>query len=307
MSQRPSLRLGTGHLGMASNSASSTFRNNALSPVSTTGSANHSPVSPMNERSERSGPYFSATQSSLASSPYSTNPFGRSHSLSVGSPAFQRQDRPSSQNSRTELGGQRVVTNSPSNSSFANDIYDYGSFPQPQRAPFQTRDGQRFGRVPTSEELSRESGTAMNQLYISPLSSPSTQSYDQSHMLDPSGSGYRASSYYQGPGTSFWQGSQMGPQGYQYGPQLPSHRTSEQRRGSPPPQSPLSHGSSVHRYDQRSYSHSGEIYSRVSSSCDPLPLPALLGDEAASTQSPPDATRPRARSVAFPTYYNGQS
>lgn len=307
-SHRPGLRLGTDRLGVASNSMESIFTNNLLSPVSATGSGNPSPVSSISEGSERSGPYFSATQSPLAVSPHVTNPFGRSHSLSEGSPAFQRQDRPSSHHSMMGLGGQSVVNTSPSNLSLANNTQVYGILPPLQfpRAPFQTQDGQRFGRMQPTEGFSHDSSIAMNQHYVS----SNTQSYDQSQMLYPSGSANRASSYYQGPDTNLWQGSPMNPRGYQYGQQLQPHSASEQRRGSQSSQSPLYQDPSVNRHDEHSYSHGGEHYSRMGSPSDPNDRrhqPTLLGEEAATgpeTQARPDAARPRARSDTFPAYYN---
>lgn len=318
ISQRPSLRLGTGHLSMTSNSMDSIFTNNAPSPVSAMGSANLSPVSSINEGSERSGPYFSATQSSHVTNPQFTNPFCRSHSLSASSPAFQRQDRSFSQSSMMGLGGRSNANTSSSNPSLANNTYGYGNLPPLQftRTPFQTRDGQRFGSVQTTEGPSHGSGMAMNQHYISPLSSPSTLSYDQSQTLYPSGSRYRASSYYQSPDSNFWQSSQMSPQRYQYGQQLQPHQTTEQRAGSQSSQSSLSQDPSVDRYDQRSYNHSGQYYSEVTSSAqemssesDVQAQPTILREEGATspdTQPLPDAARPRARSDTFPAYYNAQ-
>ncbi|KAF6221844.1 hypothetical protein HO133_001812 [Letharia lupina] len=319
MSQRPSLRLGIGHLSTASSSMNSNFTTHAPSPVSATGSAGPSPVSSINEGSERSGPYFSATQSPLVTSPQFTNPFGRSLSLSAGSSAFQRLDRPSNQNSMMEIGGQSITTTSPSSSSLASTTYGYENLPPLQfsRNQFQTRNGQRFGRVQTTDGLSHESGMAMDQRCISQQSSPNTLSYDQSHMLYPSGSGYRPSSYYQSPDTNFWHGSQMCAQGYPYGQQLPPHQTSEERPGSPPSQSSLSQDASVNRYDPRSYSHSDQYYNKSSSSAqemstesDAQAQPRTVGEEEVATganrQPASDIARPRARSDTFPTYYNAQ-
>lgn len=317
MGQRPSLRLGTGHLNMASSSMDS-IANNALTPVSATGSANPSPASSIDEGSERSGTYFSATQSPLITSPQYTNPFGHSHSLSVGAPAFQRQGRPSNENSMMGIGGQSIANGSPSNPSVANNTFGYGNLPPLHftKTPFQTRDGQRFGRFQGTEGLSHENSVAMNQHYISPSSSPNALSCDQSQMLYPSGSGYRASSYYQSPDPNIWQGSPTSPQAYQYGQNLHPHQTTEQRRGGQ--SSPNSHSQhpSVSRYDQRSYSHSGEHYRKMSLSnqemsteSDAQAQPRFLGEEAApglDGQPAPDASRPRARSDTFPAYYNAQ-
>ncbi len=317
MSQRPSLRLGTGPLNMASSSMGSVFTKNASSPVSATGSANPSPVSSIYEESERSGPYISATQSSFATNPQFMNPFCRSHSLSAGSPAFQRQGRPSSQNSVMGFSGQSNANTSSSNLSLANNAYTHGNLPPLQftRTPFQTRDGERFDRAQTTEGLSHGGSIPMNQQYISPLSSPNTTSYDQSQMLYPD-SGYRAPSYYQSPDSNFWQSSQMSPQRYQYGQQLQPHQTNEQRSGSQSSQSSLSQDPSVDRYDQRLYSHSGQYYTKMSPSAqeirsesDAQPQATTLGEEGATspnTQPRPDATRPRARSDTFPVYYNAQ-
>ena len=310
VNQRPNLRLGMGHLGTASNSMNSSFTNHIPSPISATGSANPSPVSSLNEGSERSGSCFSASQSPLVASPQFANPFGRSHSLSSGSPAFQRQGRSFSQNSITGLGGQTMATISPSNPPLANDTFAYGNLPPLHfsRTPFHTRDDQRFGRAQTTEGTSHSSAMGMNQHYISPLSSPSTLSYDQSHMVYPSNSGYRASPSSQSSESILWQGSQMNPQGYHYGQQLQPHQAPEQRRGSESSQKPLSQDPSISRHAQRSYS-SSENQRRVSLSSDPQSQLNYLGAEGATirdTQQPPDAARPRARSETFPAYYNAR-
>lgn len=334
MTQRPSLRLGTGHT--ASHSMNSAFTNHAPSPVSAAGSANPSPVSSVNEGSERAGPSFSATQSPLETSPQFTNPFGRSYSMSACSSAFQRQGRPSSQSGGVGLGGQSNPTNSSSNPSLANNTYGHENLPPLQfnRNPFQTRDGQRFGRIQPTEGLSsHENGMAMNQNYLSPLSSPSTMSYDQSsQMLYPPGPGYRAPSYYQqSPNSNLWHGSQMNPQGYQYGqqqqyqpPPPPPPQTTEPRSGSQPSQSPFPLDPSIARYDQRSYSHSGPSYdNRMSSSAQEMSnesharpqAGAKVGGEdrvagPVETEAPlSEAAPPRARSDTFPSsssssYYN---
>ena len=314
MSQKPSLRLGTGHLSMASNSMD-LIANNVLTPISATGSANPSPVSSIDEESERSGTLFSATQSPLVASPQFTNSFGRSQSLSVDSSTFQRQGRPSSEDNMMRIGGQSLATSSPPNMSVANKTYGYGNLPPLQftRIPFQARDGQRFGRVQSGEELSHESGIAMNQHYISPSCSPSTLSGDQSQIFYPSGPGYRASSYYQSPDPNMWQGVQLSPQ---YGQNLHPHQTSEQRRGFHSSQSSLSQYPSVNRYDQRSYSHNGEHYGRTSSShqetnaeSDAQSQPRFLEEEAAigaDKEAAPDGVRPRARSETSLAYYNAQ-
>ena len=317
MSQRPSLQLGTGHLNMASNSMGSVFNNNAPSPVSANGSANPSPVSSIYEESEHSGPYSSAEQSSLATNPQSMSPFCRSHSLSAGSPVFQRQARSSSQNSVMGFIGQPNTNTSSSNLSLANDSYTHQSLPPLQftRTPFQTRDSERFGRAQTAEGPSHGGGMPMNQEYISPLSSPNTMSYNQSQMLYP-GSGYRAPSYYQSTDSKFWQSSRMSPQRYQYGQRLQPHQTNEQRPGSQSSQNSLSQDPSVDRYDQRLHSHSGQYYTKMSSSAqemsresDAQPQATTLEEEGATspnTQPRPDAARPRARSDTFPVYYNAQ-
>ena len=306
MSQKPSLRLGMGHL-----STNLSFANNIPSPISATGSANPSPVSSVNEGSERSGPYSSATQSPLVTSPQFTNPFGRTHSLSVGSPAFQRQSRPSSQNNMIGPGGQTFAAPPPSSPSLTNNSYGLGNLPPLQftRTTFQTRDDHHFGRVQTTEGPMLGSGVTMSQNYISPLSSPSPSSHSQSNTLDSLGSGFRASSYYQSSDTSAWRGSQMSPQDYQYGNPLQPHQTSEQRRQSECSQSTRSQNPSINRPDQRSYSHSGEQYRRVSPSTNSKSPPTFLEVAAATghnTQPAPEAFRPRARSATFPAHYSTQ-
>lgn len=307
MGQKPSLRLGMSHLSTASSSINSSFTNRLPSPIS----ANQSPVSSANDDSERSGPFFSATQSPVATGPQFTNPFGHSHSPSSISPAFQRPGRSFSQSSIMGLGGQPVVTISPPNPSLANNTFDHGNLPPLQfsRTPSQTRDDQCFGGAQTTEEPSYASGMGMNQHYISPPSPPSTLSYDQSHMLYPSGSGFLASSYYQSQNTTFWQGSQTSRQQYQFGQSSQPHQTTEQLLGIESSQSQSSQDPGVNRRDQRSYSHSGQHYRRASSSADPQFQPTLLGGETATgreAQQTPDAARPRARSETFPAYYNAQ-
>lgn len=310
--QKPTLRLGTGHLSMASNNMSSIFTSNALSPASATGSANPSPVSSGNEGSERSSAYFSTTQSPLVTGPQFTNPFGRSHSLSVGSPAFQGQARPSSQNGTMGPISQPHIATSPSRPALACNSYGYGNLPPLQfsRTPFQTRDGHRFDRFQTTEGLSHESGIAMNQHYISPQSSPSSVCYDQSQMLHPSNSGFRASPYYQSPDTIFWQGSQMSPGGQEYEQQTRPHQTTEERPGSQPSPSLHSPNPSVNSYNQGSYSHSSEQYSKMSSSTHAqAQQPTHRGSDAttgSNTLPPPATARPRARSDTYPAYYNAQ-
>lgn len=311
-SSKPSLRLGTGHLSMASNSMSSIFTGNTLSPISASGSANPSPVSSGNGGSEPSSAYFSTTQSPLVASPRFANPFGRSHSLSVGSPSFQGQGRPSSQNGTMGPNNQPNAATSPSRPALACNSYGFGNLPPLQfsRIPFQTRDGQRFDRLPTTEGLSHESGIAMNQDYISPLPSPSSACYDQSQMLYPSSSGYRASSYYPSPDTTFWQGSQMSPGGREYEQQTRPHQTSEQRPGSQPSQSTNSPDPSVNSYNQGSYSHSSEQHNKTGSPTHAqAQQPTQRGRDnftGANTLPAPAVARPRARSDTYPAYYNAQ-
>lgn len=323
MGQRPSLRLGTGYLSTGASSMSPFFTNNAPSPISATGSTNPSPVSSINEGSDRSGPCFSTTHSPVGSSPQFTNPFGRSHSLSVGSAAFQRQGRSYGENSMMGLGGQPFSTTSLSNPSLANETCGYANLPPLQftRSPTQTRDGQRFGRAQATEGFSREGDLVRNQHHISPLSSPSNLSplsYDQSQMPYPLGYGYRPASYYQSPESSAWQGSQMSTQRYQYGSQLQHHETSEQRPGSRQSQTSLSHDASVSRYDQRSHSHSGQYPSKINppagemvndSNTDNQPRIIVRedGESGLDPELQPAANsgRPRARSDTFAnsTYY----
>lgn len=318
MSQRPRLQLGTGHFSVASNRMDSTLTNIAPTLLSAAGSPNPSPVSSLNEEFEHSGPCFSATQYPLVTSPQFTNPFSRSHGLSASSPAFQRQGRPSSQNSMIELSGQVVATASPSNPSLVNNTYGDGDLPPLQftRTPFQTRDCQRLGAIQTTEGFPHESGMSISQQCISPLSSPSTISYNQSQMHYPSSSGFRASSYYQSPDPNFWQESQISHPGYQHGQRLQPHRTTEQRPERRYSQSSFFQDPSVNRHDQRSYSHSGQYYSKTSSSAQAMNTESygqtqrtILGKEAAidiETQPRPDATRLRARSDTYPAYYKAQ-
>ena len=286
--QRPNLRLGMSHLSTAPSNMNSSFTHHVPSPISATGSANPSPVSPVH----------STTLSPLVTSPRFTNPFGRSQSLSAGSSTFPRQGRSFSQSSMMRLDGQPVATTSPSNPSLVNIAHGYGSLPPLQftRTPFQTREDQRFGRMQTTEGPSYENGMGMVQQYMSPLSSPNILSYDQSQTFYPSGSDFRTSSSYQSSDTNFWPGSPSDSQGYQYGQQLQPHQTSEEGHGNEQSQSPLPQDSSVSRQDQRSYSLSGEAHGGVSSSTDLQPQPTMLGIGSATS-------RPRARSDTFPAYY----
>ena len=316
LSQRPSLRLGTGYLGTGASSMNTFFNNNAPSPVSATGSTNPSPVSSINEGSDRLGPCFSATHSPVGPGPQFTNPFGRSHSLSVGSAAFQRQARSLGENSMMGLGGPPFSTTSPSNPSLANRASGYANLPPLQfnRSPTQTRDDQRFGRAQATEGFSREGDLVMNQHYISPLSSPSNLSplsYDQSQMPYPSGYEYRPAPYYQSADNNSWQGSQMNTQRDHYGSQSQQHETSEQRPGSRQSQTSLSHDASISRYDQRSHSHSGHYPSKINSpagemvsefDADTQPrITVREGSERGFDPQPaPNSGRPRARSDTFP-------
>ena len=316
MSQRPSLRLGTGYLSTGASSMNTYFSNNVPSPVSATGSTNPSPVSSINEGSDRSGPCFSATHSPVGPGPQFTNPFGRSHSLSVGSTAFQRQGRSLGENSMMGLGGHPFSTTSPSNPSLADKTCGFANLPPLQftRPPTQTRDSQRFGKAHATEGFSRESDLVMNQHYISPLSSPSNLSplsYDQSQMPYPSGYEYRPAPYYQSPDSSFWQGNQMSTQKYHYGSSPQHHETSEQRPGSRQSQTSMSHDASITRYDQRSHSHSGHYPSKINS-----PAGEMVSESNTDTQprinvregsenglaplSAANSGRPRARSDTFP-------
>ncbi len=309
MNQRPSLRLGMGHLSTASNGMYSCFTDNAASPISTSESANPSPVSSFNEGSERS--CYSTSQSPLITSPQFRNPFGRSHSLSVGSPAFQRQGLPSSHNSMMGLGDQPSATTSPISSSLVNNTYGYGSLPPLQciGTPLQTRDDRRFGKVQNTGGSLHESGMGICQNYISPLPSPGNLSYDQSQIQHPSGSVFRASSYCQTSDTISWQESEMSPQGFQYRQRLQPPRTGDQLRGSELLQSPVSRDPVVNRYDQRSYSYGGEQYRAVSPSTTFQSQPMFQGVGIADerdTQPSPDAARPRAMSDTFPAYYSTQ-
>lgn len=228
ISQRPSLRLGTSHLSMGSSAMGLIFTNNAPKAVSAIESAASSSASSVNEGSERSGRIVSATQTPLVISHHFTKPFGRSHSLSAGSPSFQCQDRASIQNNMMGLSCQSVATTSPSNPSISKNTCGCGNLPPLQftRTPFQTGNHQLLSRVQTTEEFSHESGVATNQHYISPFSWPSTLPYDQSQVFYPSGPD-RASSYYQSTDTNIWQRSQLSPQGYQYGQKLHPHHTTE--------------------------------------------------------------------------------
>lgn len=306
MSQRPNLRLGMSHLNTPSNSMSSNFAKHAPSPVSVKGSANPSPVSSVNEGSEPPGQYFSATQSPLVTSPQSTNSFGRSHSMSVDSFPFQRQDRPSSQNNKMGLGGQPVTTTSPLHPSLSNDTNTLGNLPPLQftRTAFQTRDSQISGKDQTFEGISHERGMGMNQHYTAPISSTNTSCYHQPESVYPSSSGFRAPSYYQSQDT-LWPGSQMSPQGLQYGQQLQPHPTADHRRRSESSQSTLSRDLLVNKYDQRSYGPSSEQCDRISSLADPKSQPTFLWEGAAAGRNT-HAARPRAMSDTFAGYHNSQ-
>ena len=210
ISQRPDLRLGTSSLSVASNRASSSAISKTPSPISAAGSENPSPVSSINEGPDYPVPRFSATQFPPATSFWFPSQYGRSHSLSTGSPAFQRQGLYSSQNSMTGLDGHPLTTTSPSDPPLNNNAYGYGTLPplHLSRTPVQTREGQRSVRIQTNEEISPDSGMGVNQSHMPPLSSLSTLCYDQCQMIYPSGSGFHTSSYYQSSDSNIWQGNQ---------------------------------------------------------------------------------------------------
>ena len=224
-SQRPNLRLGMGHLDTAFNSINPSFTHHFPSPVSASSSTDPSPVSSINRPSQRSSPYFSSTQSPLATSPHSTNPFGRSHSLSSDSIASHRQNQTSNQKSTIGLGSQRVPTTSLPISSLANDAYVYGDMPplQLSTTPLKTGENQTLDKSQTTEGPTQASGLGLSQYLKSSVNLPNAFSYDQSRMLSPSGSAFQASSYCQSQASSFWQGSQTSTQVYQYGQQSQPH------------------------------------------------------------------------------------
>ena len=214
-SQRPSLRLGMGHLNTAFNSKSSSFTQHFPSPVSAISSIDASPVSSVNRPSQISSPFFSSMQSPLATSTRSTNPLGRSHSLSSVS----------NQNSTIGLGCQQDPTTSSPISSLAKNIYGYGDLPRLQLSttPLKTVENQSSDKSKTTEGPTQASGLDSSQYLRSSVNSPNAFTYDQSRMLSPSGSAFQTSSYCQSQPSSFRQESQIRTQEYQYGQQLQPH------------------------------------------------------------------------------------
>lgn len=224
-SQTPDLRLGMGHLDLGFNSTSSTFTHHFPSPVSASSSTDPSPVSSVHKPSQRPSLYFSPTQSPLATSPHSTNPFGRSHSLSSDSIASHSQNQTFNQTSRIGLGCQRAPTIALPVSSLAHDTYGYGNLPplQLSTTPLKTEENQTLDKSQTTEGSPQTSDLGLSQYLNSSANLPKGFSYDQSRLLSPSGSALQASSYRQGQASSFWQGSQMSTQEYQYGQQSQPH------------------------------------------------------------------------------------
>ena len=219
--QRPSPRLGMGHIDTAFNIISSSFTHHIPSPVSANSSTDPSSVSSVNRPLQSSSPYFSSTQSHLATSPHSTNPFGRSHSLSSDSMASHRQNQTFNQNRMMELGCRRASTTSLPISSLANDNYGYGDLPPQQvsTTPPKTEGSQNLDNFQTTMGPTQANGLGLSQYLSSSVNLPNAFSYDQSRMLSPSGSALPASSYCQSQDSSFWRRSQMMTQEYQYGQQ----------------------------------------------------------------------------------------
>ena len=223
-SQRHNLRPGMGHLDTAFNSISSTFTRQFPSPVSASSSTDPSPVSSINRPSQRSNPYVSLTQSPLATT-NSTNPFGRSLSLSSDSIVSHRQIQTFNQTSTIGLGWQRAPTTSLPISPLAHDTYGDGDLPplQLSTTPLKTGENQGLDKSRTTEGSPQASGLGLGQYLESSVNLPKASSYDQSRMLSPSGSTFQASSYCQSQASSFWQGNQIRTQEYQYGQQPQPH------------------------------------------------------------------------------------
>lgn len=242
--QRPSLRLGAGYMSTAVNSMNSSVTDQIPSSVSAIGSANESPV---NNGFEHFGPTFSATQTLSATNPQFTNPFGRSQSLYSGLLALQCQGRTFSQNSMIGLRDQPVATTASPDSLLTDNDYDYSNLPplQYSRTSFRALDYEHLGSAPATMEHSCASSRGLTKHYISPPSSLGSLSYNQSDIVSPHGSAFRAPSHYQGQEKAFWQGSQVSLQGYQYGQQSQPHPTTEQGPGSESSRSSLARDLSV--------------------------------------------------------------
>ena len=221
-SQRPSLRLGMGHLDTEFNSKNSSFTHHFPSPVSAISSIDASPVSSVNRPSQSSSPFFSSMQSPLATSTQTTDPLGQSHSLSSVSIASHRQNHTFNQNSTMGLGCQRDPTTSSPISSLANNIYGYGDLPRLQLSttPLKTGENQSLDKPKNTEGPTQASGSGLSQYLRSSVNPPNAFSYDQSRMLSPSDSTFLATSYCQSQDFSFWQESQMRTREYQHGQQL---------------------------------------------------------------------------------------
>ena len=225
VSQRPNLRHGMGHLDTAFYSISSSFIHHSPSPVSASSSTDPSPVSSINRPSQRSSPYFSPTQSPLATSPHSTNPFGRSYSLSSDSIASHGQHQSSNQTSTIGLGCQRAPTTSLPISFLANNTYGYGDMPplQLSTTPLKTEENQSLDKSQTTEGPTQANGLGLSHYLKPSVNLPHTFSCDQSRVLSPSGFAFQASFYCQSQASSFWQGSQTSTQEYQCGQQSQPH------------------------------------------------------------------------------------
>ena len=217
-SQGPSLRPGMGHVDTALNSISSSFTHHFPSPISAISSTDPSPVSSVNRPSQSLGPYFSSTQSHLATSSHLTNPLGRSHSLSSNFIVSHRQNQTFHPNGTLEQDCQRALMTSLSISPPANDTYGCGDLPPLQlgTAPLKTKDTPTLDKSQTTKEPTQVNGLGLSQYLESPVNSPNAFSCDHTRMLSRSDSALQASSYCQSQASSFWQGSQMNTQEYQY-------------------------------------------------------------------------------------------
>ena len=291
-SPKPSLRLGMDHVNPLFTGMSSSFANHIPSPISAAGSILPSPVSPVNDGSRVLDPRFSSTQSPYVTGPQFTNPFSGSNNLSAGFPGYSRQGRPCSQN-----GAMGSIASASSLSS-ANNSYGYGCLPPLKFAgsSYHTRDDEHFGRLHSGEGNTLRDDTEATHHYVPTSCSPTTLSYEQAHMLHPSNSGLRTSSYYQVSETESWRGDHLRTQdGYQCGqPMQPPHQTTEHRHGNSSSGCPLPPDA---RHDHRSFSLGGERYCGVSSPVNDDPAAPSHNLKVMTT------ARPRARSDTFPAYH----
>ena len=279
MPQRPTLRLGLDQRNLPPNSVASVYTNVPSGVGAAIGSANLSPVSSIDERSQYSGSQYPETQSPLAPTQYS-HPFGQSNSLSVNPQTQQRQTKLFRQKSSSSAQPTPGITG---NTSTYRD-YDFSdasrALSQPQNAPQHPATFPQVQNPPSR---------------ISPLATPNTMLYDQRQTIYPqatTGSGSYQASYSQNVELSGWQTGQRVPENLRYDPSSPQL--------SAIPQAPTSQsGSDSYVYNQLA-SYQGPIYDEPTQQPFSLPPTASL-TPGSSKQPGTDASRQRGST--FPSYY----